>query len=352
MRKRHERLGGLFRAGGGHAAGLQRAGNRGARHAQDFVVEAGALQAQHHIAPPQDPPLFIAIITGPVRSEGTPCALSAGQGAEILQPFQWRQTHPSRPDLLKEPGLQFPVALQGAMPVQMVGQDVEQNPHVRTEIHGGFELEGTDLQHQPVLLGVFEHQPGHGEPVIPGRLRAQAGRLQGFRQPFNRRAFPIRTRQRQHAGGGAAAAPAKLQLRDNPRASAAGLNHPRRCFRNARTDDAEIRRLFRQGGRPQHNARPAPAEDLRPQAQGLRIAAVQKNRLDLFVQQEFDGGLAAVAQAKNQRCLLKAHRSFRVATPSKALMMERIQKRVTIRVSTTSTSRPSRSARSFSTSSK
>ena len=233
----------------------------------------------------------------------------------------------------------------------MVGVDVQQDPHLGPELANRLQLKRAHLKHQPVRGRLFQDYPGNGRSVVARGDGAQPGGLERFREPLHQRALSVGPGDRDNRA--TAAAPSEFKFGKHRQAALASGADPRRGRRYARARHANIEIA----ARPLVSARDH-LEAFAAQGFGLRGgvrrgAVVQHHHARAVRAQQPRRGCAARAATQHDRLAIRVHhRIFNVATPTSAKMMERIQNRVVIMVSTTSTSRPSRSAASFSSTSK
>ena len=81
--------------------------------------------------------------------------------------------------------LQRRVALKRAVPVEMVGRDVEDDPDMEMRSFDGLQLKARELEHHPVLLGDFLHPIQDGVADVAAddhRLLTRGQHLAGERR--------------------------------------------------------------------------------------------------------------------------------------------------------------------------
>ncbi len=107
--------------------------------------------------------------------------------------------------------LRVAVRLEAAMPVQVVGRDVQQHGHVRREAHRGRQLVGRHLGHVHVRGARAHRADARVADVADGR-GGQAGARQHVRGERADRRLAVRARHGHPAAVGGALAPGELDL--------------------------------------------------------------------------------------------------------------------------------------------
>ena len=130
------------------------------------------------------------------------------------------------------------VVLKGAVPVEMIGRDVQDHRDLRMELFRAFELEAGNLQHRPRAFAALIDEAHHRHADVAGDQRRQTRLLQDFAGQRRRRGFAV------GAGDGQDLAFQKargqFQLADHRAAEVAGLHQFGRIQRHTGTDYDQV----------------------------------------------------------------------------------------------------------------
>ncbi len=130
------------------------------------------------------------------------------------------------------------VVFEGAVAIEVVGRDVEDDGDLRMELLGGFKLEAGDFENVPGGVGRVFNEGDDGNADVAADLRGDSGFLKNFAEERGRGGLAVGTGDGEdlsfeEAGG-------ELELADDGAAEVAGLNQFGRVERNAGADDDEV----------------------------------------------------------------------------------------------------------------
>jgi len=199
------------------------------------------------------------------------------------------------------------------MPVEMIRQDVQQQPDVRAEVRTGFQLERTDFDHQPVGVRVVHRRPADRKAVVAARHCGKTRQAKGIRQHLHHAAFAVAARHRQCPA--AKPAPAQFQFGNHRNAPRPQSGQKRPVRRPPRTDHRDIEIFRRDFRNTAFHFAAQRGQFIPPGTRFRRVALIHRPHRHPFRPQQAGGGRAARPETANQ-CLGIPPHGFRFSAAS------------------------------------